>query len=502
MKYKVIGIISAAVMMFAVICFLYVEAGEDGSLRYHQHMSARHPDEGCDCDGSELCTHLPLVIIDTGGKEIPGVPLSSDGVPLTQHDEEYEYTDVTLAEDGSKTILCDVNVINHNDSNNHPGDEPTLETKSQIRIRGNTSRLHDKKGYLLTTTTDDGLKNNDVEMLGMDSHHEWALHGPYLDKSLMRNYMWYNIAGEFMDYAPNCRFCEVIIDGEYQGLYLMTETITDGEGNRLNLSKPENDSQTEISYAVRLDRGSSNEIKNIETFSMYALRTLNQIDVVFPGTKSLTEERLNYIEDDLSEFEKSLYSFDYDAEPYAWWNYADEDSFIDYFIVNEFTCNYDVGGRSTYLYKDARGKFKMAIWDMNASCDNFHDSTITPHKFNMNGITWFYMLTKDENFTEGVIDRYRELRKTYLSDEYLLTYIEDVADYLGPAVDRNFEVWGYTFEDYRPLTPDDRNPDNFEEAVEQLKEFCIERGEWLDENIEILRQYSHESKNKKFNHDR
>lgn len=44
----------------------------------------------------------------------------------------------------------------------------------------------------------------------------------------------------------------------------------------------------------------------------------------------------------------------------------------------------------------------------------------------------------------------------------------------------------------------DRNPKTYEEAVEQLKEYLIRRLEWLDENIESLRQYSAESKVKKF----
>ena len=70
----------------------------------------------------------------------------------------------------------------------------------------------------------------------MDAHYEWALHGPYLDKSLIRNYMWYNIAGEIMDYAPNVRFCEVVLNGEYKGLYVMTETITNGTDCRVNIS--------------------------------------------------------------------------------------------------------------------------------------------------------------------------------------------------------------------------------------------------------------------------
>ena len=142
----------------------------------------------------------------------------------------------------------------------------------------------------------------------------------------------------------------------------------------------------------------------------------------------------------------------------------------------------------------------MVIWDMNSCCDNFHESYMDPQQFRLPSITWFVMLTRDENFVDMVIDRYRELRRTYLSEEYLLSYIDDVVAYLGPAVERNFEVWGYTFEDYRPLNPDSRNPDSYEEAVEQLKEFCRERGEWMDENIEALRQYSHPSGNKKYNH--
>ena len=499
MKYKALGAAMAALVLLCALAATAVEA-QEGPYRVHQHLEARSPDAGCGCDGTELCTHLPLVVIDTGGVEIPGIALASDGTPLAESDTEYEYTDVTLAEDGSKTIACEVRVVDHRDANNHPGDEPTLETAAQIRIRGNTSRLHDKKGYLLRTTKDDGLAKRDVEMLGMDAHDEWALHGPYLDKSMMRNYMWYNIAGEMMGYAPNVRFCEVILNGEYQGLYVMVETITNGEGCRLNMTYPENDRQAEVSYVVRLDRGSSTTIKNINTFSMYTLRTLNAIDIVYPGLSNLTPERAEYIKDDVSAYEKSIYSFDYNTEPYAWWNYADTENIADYYLINEFTCNYDVGGRSTYLYKDVRGKYKMVIWDMNSSCDNFHDSYMNPQGLHLQAITWFVMYMRDPGFVDQVIERYRELRETVLSDEYMLSYIDDVVEYIATAVERNFEVWGYSFEDYRPLDPDKRNPDSFEEAVDQLKEFCVERGEWLDENIEALRQYGHYSANKKYNH--
>ena len=492
MKYRIIGISAAAVLMVLTAVLLKLDSTNPKN-RIHQHLTARQPDAGCDCDGSELCTHLPLVIIDTEGQEIPGENIEESIVPETG-----EYNEFTLGPDGSSTIPCSIKVMDSSVSNNHPSDEAELESYGRIRIRGNTSRLFDKKGYLLTTTKEDYQTSQDLQMLGMSSHHEWALHGPFMDKSLIRNYMWYNISGEIMDYAPNVRFCEVILNGEYLGLYVMVETITNGEGGRLNMTLPDNDYQTQISYAIRLDRGSSNPIKNVDTFTTYAYRNRHVLEIVYPGAGGLSTERVDFITNDFSNFEKSLYSYDYDTEPYAYWNYADMDSFAEYFILNEFICNYEVGARSTYIYKDLKGKFKMCMWDLNTVCGNMVADT-TMH-FEMQYLTWFYMLCKDEKFVDRIIDRYRELRQTYLSDEYLLGYIDDVIEYLGPAIDRNFEVWGYTFEEYLPLIPEERNPEDYEEAVNQMKDFIVERGAWMDENIEILKQYCHESKVKKFNH--
>ena len=113
---------------------------------------------------------------------------------------------------------------------------------------------------------------------------------------------------------------------------------------------------------------------------------------------------------------------------------------------------------------------------------------------------WYFMLFKSERFVARVLERYWELRETVFSDEYLMNYIDDTLAYLGPAIERNFELWGDTFEEYRPLIPDSRNPDSFEEAVEQLKRWLHERGEWLDENIHTMNQYAHPSRSKTYNH--
>ena len=115
------------------------------------------------------------------------------------------------------------------------------------------------------------------------------------------------------------------------------------------------------------------------------------------------------------------------------------------------------------------------------------------------------MLCKDEGFTGKLISRYRELRQGVLSTQHVEETIDAAVDYLGPAIERNYRRWGELFEpeqldaDNR-LEPLERNPRSYEDALGQLKGWIAERGEWLDTYIDNLRQYSHESMVKKFNH--
>ena len=127
------------------------------------------------------------------------------------------------------------------------------------------------------------------------------------------------------------------------------------------------------------------------------------------------------------------------------------------------------------------------------------EQAISYRDFGLVNRAWFKMLIKDEYFVEKIIDCYKELRKDILSEESLLSFIDDTITYLGDSVDRNYEVWDYIFESHDlqdVLIPFDRNPDNYDEAVQDLKDFLIRRGEWLDKNIESLRQYCAGSKNK------
>lgn len=489
MKYKIIGLTTTALVLLAVTLVSLIMP-EDNGKRYIEHIDNAPKEQCTEHTNGELCTHLPVIKIDTAGVEIPGKPIHDiDGRPIGY----------TLAADGTNTIKAKLDVVDNNGKHNHIADNPTSTNEVLIRVRGHSSREFEKPNYFIRFVNPDGT-NNSQEFLGMDAHHEWALHGPYLDKSLIRNYMWYNIAGEIMEYSPNVRYFELILNGEYRGLYLATETITSGkEGARLSLEVSKKDN-TFSGYALRLDWGDGNEEKKLYPFTNYITRAKTQHELVYPGTKNMTLEIKEAIKNEFSLFEKTLYSYDYNNEKYGYKNYIDTASFVDYFLINELTCNYDAGRLSTYIYKDTSGKHKMCVWDFNSACDAYQEQEIPTNEFRLHTVLWFQMLFMDDEFTDRVVERYRELRKTIFSEESLFGFIDDTVEYLGTAVDRNYNRWGHIFgKEYDLLLPTERNPRNYEESIKQLKSFLTKRLSFMDENIGSLKQYSAESKTKKYN---
>lgn len=491
MKYRLLGL--------GIMVFMLLTAGiatwynpEQPSQRIHQHQTAR-ADTGCDCDKSELCTHLPLVIINTKGQEIPGAP--------TGNRDYFGEEIYTTTEDGSDYAKVEISVINNPDKNNHPSDTAAFTTSSYFRIRGHASRHFEKSQYLLKFIDENG-QDVPFEVMGADAHNEWILNGPYLDKSLIRNYMWYNISGEIMDYAPNVRYCEVILDGDYRGVYLMEESITNGDNGRLNLRDNIKDS-TITGYLLRLDRTTKEDLDSTRDINTYLERNMTvheDIAIRYPGKTSLTEEKAKEIELEFSAFEKALYSYDYDTDNYGFFNYIDVDNFVDYFIINEFTRNVDAGRYSTFLYKELDKKYKLCVWDFNNALDNFPDDEIKPQDFALVDRLWYNMMFKEEGFADLVIKRYQELRSTYLSETYLTNYMDETLEWLGPAIERNNLRWADAITQWEPLTPQERNDYSQEEAVERMKRWIHQRGEWLDENIHGLKAEGHPSRNKVYNH--
>ena len=305
-----------------------------------------------------------------------------------------------------------------------------------------------------------------------------------------------------MEYTPNVRFCEVVIDGDYQGLYLMTESITKGyDDSRLSMEvKKKGNSFSGYVLRVNDIYAFEDATSVIYDYGNYTYVARIPVKVVYPGTINQTEEMRRAIELEFSAFEKALYSYDYDSEDYGYTQWIDTFSFVDYFIINELTCNYDAGTLSTYIYKDISGKYKICVWDFNNACDNYIEKRIDLYDFAIQNRLLYHMLCRDEDFTEAIISRYKQLRESILSEEYLMDYIDQTIAYLGPAIERNFDKWGYSFQpEHNLLKGEGREICSYEEAISQLKEFLIKRGNWMDQNIDAIQEFSAESAVKKYN---
>lgn len=486
------------IVIFAFIISIFANIYEkNDNFRYHQHIEKSQKDE-CTHDmyGRKdiFCTHLPIVTINTNNQTIPGEPILN---------KKRDVIGYTTTDHGETTIIADASIID-NETNNHLDDVASVESKVRIRIRGNSSRHFDKKSYKLNFIEENGEEKN-VEVMGMAANDEWALHGPFLDKSLIRNYFCMNISANIMNYTPNVRFCEVFLDGEYIGLYLMMETIDVGQ-NRINITEYE-EGKRGYGYVVKLDKeAKEGSLKAINQFTHYTLMTeyKSNFSIEYPKEDMLTYDINKEIEKDISQLEKALYSYDFDDKKLGYSAYIDVDSFVDYYILMEFLCINDMMSYSTYMYKDVNGKLTMGpLWDFNNALNNYLNINYDAKDMYFTNRLWYKMLLKDKSFVDKVVRRYHALRKTYLHEEYLLNYIDETVSYLGDAVERNYEVWGYSFDytnlnSFQRLNPYERNIKSYEEAIEQMKTFIKVRGRWMDENIDTLYQYSHTSKIKMF----
>jgi len=500
---------SFAAVIATLMVMLYFDNASH-STGYHQHLqSPSEADLGvCTRCGHDvfLCTHLPIITIDTFGQDVPGRParFSMDAY------EALAYPEFLTTPEGETEIYAHISVIDNDNTWNHDSDPPALESMATMRLRGNSSRFFDKPNYR-TRLVDDNGNSHRLPLLGIAPSHEWAFHGPFLDKTLMRNYMWMNIAADVINgpFVPEVRYFELILNGEFQGLYVLMETLR-VEPSRINLNRYRR-GMTETSYLFRIE-WSRASYREIDPFSAYTLRREREsiTELLYPTYTSQSDRVLDYVTGSISSFERWLYSPEILHNPRIVENYVDINSFVDFFIINDFIGNNDLFGGSTYFHKDIRGKLVAGpVWDFNNVFDNFFLS-MPVDEFYLNGRGWFDRLFMSPYFTNMVIRRWHSLREGTLAEERLISYMDDVVEWLGSAVDRNFEVWGYSF-DYNNLTDESRriprpeeraegitladlNPASFDEALAQKRDFMVERGRWIDSHIEILKQYSHYSR--------
>jgi hypothetical protein len=347
----------------------------------------------------------------------------------------------------------------------------------QIEVRGESSAIFPKRSYDFELR-DAEDKDTSVALLGMPRESDWILQGPFADKSQIRNALIYELGRKTGHWNPRVKFCEVILNGEYLGLYNLIEKIK-RDSNRINIAKLRD---TEIEgtdltggYILKYDKPDG-EIVNI----------------VYPKEKNLQPEQQNYILNFIEEYESTLYSNDGLNEDTGYKKYIDENTLVDYMIIAEFAKNCDSYLYSTYFYKnkidrDNRIKFGP-LWDFDLCFGNsiWQEGFLTYNwqfDYPLNDAFHITRLFEDPSLVDKFEDRWFELREGMLHTDSIFSMIDSLTSTLSEPIKRNFEVWpvenkGVFFPVY--IAPDYRS------EIDSIKAWITKRVTWMDENISTI----------------
>ena len=430
-------------------------------------------------------SHLPLVVIDLKGNIIPNTyRFTNDGFGKT-------YSAEGLL-NPNPWVGMEISIIDNDNNKNTLSDEPTFVNNGLIKLRGMTSRSYDKKQYGIKLM--DGDVEAEVSILGMEADEDWVLSNSIADMSGIRNYMAMNIGGHIFKYNSDVRYCEVVFkDGDtytYQGLYLMEEKVKKANG-RVDIADFDEDA-TSLSYIVCRDRYDETKT-TLSTWASEQQLCYGYFTVTYPKEELLTDSVVERIEAELSQIEYCLYNDDY-KEFLKYEDYLDVDSFVDYFIINEFFGNYDAGNNSTYYYKTAEGKLAIGpLWDYDGCLDNWHLTISNYDSAPFMYQPWFEKLLQDEKFQQKIVERYKELRESILSNEYINEFIDETVEYLGNAKSRDYARWIDSYK-AKHLLKDlensdgyiiDRNSETVADEIQRIKDTLLLHGNWLDDNLEM-----------------
>ena len=446
---KKIGAAACVLCMAAVLVLqLAVTTLQAGSDDQQSNYPVLKPDEtqsdpliGLNSDftpNRDFATNLPIVVLDVA-EDIPRYIMNAkESDEMSTSDLDARWVEGTLllydnADSGVTTLQ----------------DTPVAESRIRIKRRGHSSMKFDKPQYKVVTLQADGTENP-LDLLGMGADNEWVLNGSMADKSMLRNYIAYRIASEIRPETPDCRFCEVFLKKngvcEYQGVYLLTESISRSK-NRINIDKAKK-KNVYTSYIVRRDRYNLYDPMLNTWARASGLCPEDQwIGVKYPGKNKLTEHSLDYITADFSSIEQVIYSEDFNV--FRTYNrYIDVDSFADYFLINEFFGNYDSGEHSTYMWKNTGEKLHIGpVWDFDEAMNNVYSEEQDPDTLAMTEKPFFKQLIQDEKFLDKLIARYAALRRSTLSEEHVFAVLEEAQRHIANAQKREWYRWAADYQD-------------------------------------------------------
>jgi len=393
----------------------------------------------------------------------------------------------------------DINNVNETQNIDYNG-------KIGIRYRGNSSFWNsDKKPFALRLQNSSGSKI-DAPILGIGADSDWALLAPYSDKSMMRDVLLFELMRGSMDYVPTGRFCEVVLNGVYQGVYIMTARVRQGP-NRINITKPGANEQSGFGFHLEIDRPDDLGFWGVVAPKNPLEQSINRnppyYQYKYPDEPDMTTAQKNYIINHIINMEQVIAGNDFKNPETGYRKYIDIQSIADYYIVQEISKNVDGYRLSTPFYKyrdNVDPKFKFSIWDFNISigiADYAYGWGTEGWAYNFNQfgdghgefIPWmFKRLLQDDYFLESLKNRWNEHRQYNLSDERILAKIDSMKTVLNVAQARNFIIWN-RFNQY--VWPTYYIGSTWSDEITYLKNWVLKRTAWMDsqwisENVNLV----------------
>ncbi len=409
-------------------------------------------------------SNLPIVIITTD--------INPDTGQLTEIPDDPKILasmKIISRPNGARNYLTD---SNNTDFLNYNG-------RIKIEIKGSTSQLLDKKPYSLTTLQDDDISNNNVSILDMPSENDWILNALSFDSSLIRDYLSFSLSNNLGNYAPRGKYCEVVINGDYKGLYLLMEKIKI-DSNRVNIQKmnPSDISTPNITggYITKCDKTNGDPIA--WTFN----NTIGN-DVYFihdtPNPNTITAEQNNYIYNEFDSLE-TIMNVQNASITTGFPSKIDIPSFIDYMLLCELASNVDSYQFSTYFHKDRNGKLRAGpIWDFNLAygLDVFGDRSQTNiWQFDNGdniGASFWKNLYLNPIYKCYLSKRWNDITATNQPLNYyvIANQIDHLSEQLSESRIRENQRWNTI--------------GNYNETISNLKTWIQTRINWMNTNLNI-----------------
>ena len=406
-------------------------------------------------------SNLPIVIINTDIDPNTGQPTEIPDDPKVWADMKIIYHT-----DGTRNYMTDQDNADFLD----------YDARIKIELRGSTSQWLEKKQYGWTTYDNDGNKQK-VSILGMPSQNDWILNGLAYDATLMRDYLIYNLSREMGQYASRTQYCEVIINGNYRGLYVLQEKLKD-DSKRINIEEITEDDNSGANltggYITKADKTTGGDpVAWVMASDAQGTDFIHE----FPKPEDVTVEQNAYIHSQFTALETAAHNDNADLEN-GFPSIIDVPTFVDFMILNELSSNVDAYQISTFFHKDRGGKLRAGpVWDFNLSFghdefgDRSHPDIWQFDNGDNEGPRFWKELFENAEFKCYLSRRWNTLTAegNTLSYNSLSDFIDETVDLISEAAAREQLRWG--------TVP------NHAAEITSLKSFISERIDWITDNV-------------------